>query len=145
MSPPVASLRRFWPKLARSWERVFVVGPGMERKTKRRSGRFPRSLLVFFVILASLSIPSAAFAQSQSEAKDKVRRSGRSESEVRQRIDDSGMSPDEIRKALKDAGYDSDALNEYLPGGKQAPGRGAAEESSGAAAQAPSGALTAPL
>ena len=122
-----------------------MVGPGMERKTKRRSGRFPRSLLVFFVILASLSIPSAAFAQSQSEAKDKVRRSGRSESEVRQRIDDSGMSPDEIRKALKDAGYDSDALNEYLPGGKQAPGSVGTEESSGAATQAPSGALTAPL
>src|SRR6267142_34001 len=145
MNPPVASLRRFWPKLARSGERVFVVGPGMERKTKRRSGKFPRSFLVFFVALASLSIPSVVSAQSQSEVREKVRAGGHSESEVRQHIDDSGMSPDEIRKALKDAGYDPDALNEYLPGGKQSPGRGAAEESSGAAAQAPSGALTAPL
>src|SRR6266850_4908119 len=117
MSPPVASLRRFWPKLARSGERVFVVGPGMERKTKRRSGKFPRSFLVFLVALASVSIPSAVSAQSQYEVKEKVRRSGHSEAEVRHRINDSGMSPEEIRRALMEAGYDPSALNEYLPGG----------------------------
>src|SRR5258706_9999152 len=96
-----------------------MVGPGMERKTKRRSGRFPRSFLVFFVALASILIPSVVSAQSHSEVQDKIRTSGHTDSELRQRIDESGMSPDEIRQALKDAGYDPEALNEYLPGAKQ--------------------------
>ena len=100
---------------------MIVVGPGMERKTKRRSGTIPRSTLVLFAVLASVSLTSGVSGQSQGEVRDKIQASGHSESEIRQRIDDSGMTSDEIRKALKDAGYDPAALDDYLPGGKQGP------------------------
>jgi protein involved in polysaccharide export with SLBB domain len=93
-------------------------------------------------------VPSSpALAQSTSDVRDKIERSGHSEQEVRARLEESGMTPAQIRAALKEAGYDPDALNEYLPGGKRGPGAPPPEDDSGVTqgAQPPSDALTAPL
>ncbi|HYJ33447.1 MAG TPA: SLBB domain-containing protein [Candidatus Binatia bacterium] len=90
--------------------------------------------------------PSLASAQSSTDVRDKIQRSGHSEQEVRDRLEESGMTPAQIRAALKEAGYDPDALNEYLPGGKRGPGASYADDSTGTVeAQPPSDALTAPL
>ena len=88
-------------------------------------------------------VPPVASAQTSTEVKSRIERSGRSEQEVRDRLEESGMTPAQIRAALKEAGYDPDALNEYLPGGKRGPGAAPPEEAIDA--QPPSDALTAPI
>ena len=87
-------------------------------------------------------VPPVASAQTSTEVKSRIERSGRSE-QVRDRLEESGMTPAQIRAALKEAGYDPDALNEYLPGGKRGPGAAPPEEAIDA--QPPSDALTAPI
>src|SRR5262245_47619993 len=102
--------------------------------------------LVAAVLLAATlgALPCSALAQSPSEVKSKIQKSGHTEAEVRTRIEESGMTPEQVRAALKEAGYDPDALNEYMPGGTQGPGSPAVVDST-AGAQPPSDALTAPL
>ena len=93
-----------------------------------------------------LAVTTPALAQSSTEVKSKIERSGHSEQEVRERLEDSGMTPAQIRAALREAGYDPEALNEYLPGGKRGPGTAYSEDSTNTfEAHPPSDALTSPL
>jgi protein involved in polysaccharide export with SLBB domain len=124
-----------------------VVGSGTERKTKHES---TRTAHVFRVVAAILPLslifaPAPLHGQTPSEVRAKIQQSGHTEEEVRARIDSSGMSAQEIRDALKAAGYDPDALNEFLPGGKQGPGSGAAADSDSTVVQPPSDALLTPM
>ena len=117
----------------------------MGSTTNRLATTASGALLAAVFLTATLYIwPCPALAQTSTQVKSKIQRSGHTEDEVRTRIEDSGMTPEQIRAALKEAGYDPAALNEYLPGGAQGPGSSAVLDSS-ALAQPPSGALTAPL
>ncbi len=117
----------------------------MGSTTNRLATTASCALLAAVLLTATLCVaPFLALAQTSAEIKSKLQRSGHSEAEVRSRIEDSGMTPEQIRAALKEAGYDPDALNQYLPGGSRGPGSSAAPAES-VPADAPSGALTAPL
>jgi protein involved in polysaccharide export with SLBB domain len=102
--------------------------------------------LAYLAVALCLVSPLPSLAQSSTDVRDKIQRSGHSEQEVRDRLEESGMTPAQIRAALKEAGYDPDALNEYLPGGKRGPGASYSDDSTGVTgAQPPSDALTAPI